>query len=166
MDTQLEAKFRSRGHSDVYNRLLPKKLMNKSTDKIKSELKKLSEDTDPTLNRPPLTREEYIHYWQCAQVIKKKCARQPKEHARYVPWRLVKEKVTPIRPGANKTHKNDYVRKAAEAYDKLRIEHWKNKFPAVDIKPASSSEINRLAGLLVGYNGTELEDAGDGTVGI
>lgn len=166
MDSQLEEKFRSLGHGDIYDRLLPKKLMNKSSDKIKSQLKKLSKDTDPTLNRVPLTKDQYIHYWRCAQVIKKKCARQSKEHARYVPWRLVKEKVKPIRSGSNKTHKNEYVRKAAEEYNKLRTEHWKNRFPEAVIKPASSSEINRLAGLLVGYNGTELEDEGDGTVGI
>lgn len=166
MDIQLEAKFSNFGHADAYRRL-PKKLMNKPIHTIKEELKKLSNDVDPTHNRVLLTRSEYIRYWQCAQVIKKKCARKVnKDRSKYLPWKLVKEQVKPIRSGADQTQKNRYIRDSAVAYHALRTNYWEERSPGAKVKPAVSQEIHRFAGLLVAYNGVELEDNGDGTVRI
>lgn len=167
MDSQLEAKFRADGHAVAYKRL-PNKLMNKPISTIKEELKKLSTETDPTLKRTLLTRDEYITYYRCAQTIKKKCARKVNkdDHAKYVTWDLVKEKVKPIRSGADKSQKNRYVRESAEVYHALRMDYLKSRSPGTKIEPTSSVEIHRLAGLLVGYNGAELGVEGDGTVGI
>lgn len=127
----------------------------------------MSTKTDPIRNQTLLTEEEYIAYYQFAQAIKINCSRKvKKDHAKYVPWKLVKEKIKPIRSGANKAQKKQYIRESAEAYHALRTDLLTKLFPDTKIERASSTEIHRLAGLLVAYNGVELEDEGDGTVRI
>lgn len=171
MDRQLEEQFRAFDDLEAYQRL-PSKLMNRSLDFIKDEIKKLSQNIDPTLKRVLLTRDEYIRYWRIAQTIKKNSSRKSKaaiDRTRYLPWKQFKEKTKPIRPGANSTQKNAYVREAAKEYHSLRNGYLKEISGTDLVLPlpfAVSEEIHRFAGLLVAYNGEEIEDPGDGTVRI
>lgn len=169
MDRQLEEQFKASGHEQAYQRL-PSNLMNRSLDCIKDEIKKLSQNVDPTLNRVLLARAEYVRYWRIAQTIKQKSSRKSKtavDRTKYLPWKRFKEKKKPIRPGANSTQKNKYVREAAKEYHALRNAYLKEisgSDLALPLPFAVSEEIHRFAGLLVAYNGDEIEDTGDGTV--
>lgn len=128
-------------------------LMRSDIQKIKVSLKQLNNDGK-------INRDQYKEIYKYCKEVKEKFSRKRKpDQARYVPIRTYAPKIRKILPNSNIQMMRKYVKNCAEIYHGLRTDFVKT---LPDYNPtkhgvASSSEINLLAGYIVGFNSPNLD---------